>query len=140
MTEIRFAAQGDREFWLAADRHLSPSEWERKIRDKECYVLLADDAPVGLLRYNLFWDNTPFCTLLYVADGARGKGYGRALMLRWERDMAARGYRIALTSTQADETAQAFYRRLGYCDCGYLLADEKAAELFFKKQLVSEAK
>ena len=28
--------------------------------------MLENDKPVGLLRYNLFWDNTPFCTILFI--------------------------------------------------------------------------
>ena len=39
-------------------------------------------------------------------------------MAYWEKDMAARGYDLVLTSTQADEKAQFFYRALGYRDCG----------------------
>lgn len=138
MTEIRLANERDREFWFALDKHIAAAELEKKLRESECYVLVADGVPAGILRYNLFWDNTPFCTLLVVADGMRGRGYGSALMRRWERDMTARGYRTALTSSQSDEEAQGFYRRLGYSDCGYLLADEKAAELFFKKSLACD--
>ena len=62
----------------------------------------------ALMRYNLFWDNTPFCTLLYVDECCRGRGHGGALMRRWEADMKARGYGLLMTSTLADETAQLF--------------------------------
>ncbi|WP_423775813.1 hypothetical protein [Amedibacillus dolichus] len=31
---------------------------------------------MGLLRYNLFWDNTPFCTLLFINRNYHRKGYG----------------------------------------------------------------
>lgn len=36
----------------------------------------------------------------------------------WEQDMKRQGYGMLLTSTQVDETAQHFYRKLGYKDCG----------------------
>ena len=49
--------------------------------------------------------------------------------------MAARGHRLVMASTRADERAQGFYRRLGYRDAGCLLLREagyaQPAELFF---------
>ena len=50
----------------------------------------------------------------------RKKGYGKRLMAHWEADMKSKGYEITLTSTQVDENAQHFYRKLGYKDCGGL--------------------
>ena len=41
------------------------------------------------------------------------KGYGRLLMEHWEQDMKEQGHGMLLTSTQVDEDAQHFYRRLG---------------------------
>jgi len=129
----------DKEFWYRLDRHLPEKEFDNKVRTRRGYVLLADDIPAGILRYQLFWDNTPFCTMLYIDEGYRGKGYGRQLMEYWERDMRAQGYGMLLTSTQVDETAQHFYRRLGYRDCGGLLIDIPAyaqpMELFLIKDL-----
>ena len=63
MVEIRYVQAEDKEFWYSLDRHLPEQEFDKKIRDKRGYVLLEDNEPVGLLRYNLFWDNTPFCTM-----------------------------------------------------------------------------
>ncbi len=137
--DIRYAAPEDRSFWSRLDRHLPASEFEKKVRDRQGYVLFADDAPVGLLRYNLFWDNTPFCTLLLIEKRHRGQGFGRSLMERWERDMRAQGYDMVLLSTQVDEDAQHFYRKLGYKDCGGLTVDvpghEQPMELFMAKRL-----
>ena len=62
---IRPVEPGDREFWMTLDRHLSETEFDRKVRDQMGYVLLCQGQPAGILRYNLFWDNTPFCNLLY---------------------------------------------------------------------------
>ena len=36
--------------------------------------MLENDKPVGLLRYNLFWDNTPFCTMLFIDWNNQKKG------------------------------------------------------------------
>lgn len=74
------------------------------------------------VRYNLFWDNTPFCTMLFIDEDYQGKGYG-----------------MLLTSTQVDEEAQHFYRKLGYKDCGGFVIDvagyEQPMELFLIKSI-----
>lgn len=121
MEEIRFAMESDREFWFRLDRHLAPEAFARKVRERQAYICLADGVPAGLLRYGLFWDSIPFCNLLYVAEGSRGQGLGRALMQHWEREMKHLGFSLLMTSTQADESAQHFYRKLGYRDCGGLV-------------------
>lgn len=123
MTEIRHLRDTDKQFWYSLDKHLPEREFENKVRTKRGYLLLVSDKPIGLLRYNLFWDNTPFCTMLVIDKNYRGKGYGKQLMEYWEQDMKEQGYCMLLTSTQVDETAQHFYRRLGYKDCGGLIVD-----------------
>lgn len=139
MIEIRYVESEDRSFWFSLDRHLPESEFEKKVRNKQGYVLLEDNVPVGLLRYNLFWDNTPFCNMLYVDQSKQKKGYGRQLMIHWENEMKALGFGMIMTSTQVDETAQHFYRKLGYKDCGGLLLDipgyEQPMEMFLCKAL-----
>lgn len=108
----------DAAFWRRLDPHISAEKFERKARDGCGHVLLEDGVPAALMRYNLFWDNTPFCTMLYVDERCRGRGHGGALMRRWEADMKARGCGLLMTSTQVDETAQRFYRKLGDRGCG----------------------
>ncbi len=134
MIQIRYVGQGDREAWFRLDGHLPEREFEPLVRDQRGYVLLEDGEPLAVLRYSLFWSEHPFCDLLFVAEGARGKGYGRALLARWEADMAQRGYRLLLTSTRSDETAQNFYRDLGYRDAGGLLLPGEPTELFLVKE------
>ena len=137
--EIRFITTEDKPFWYSIDKHLPEKEFDKKIRDNQGYILIVDDKPVGLLRYNLFWDNTPFCTLIYIEEQHQKQGWGRLLMTHWEQDMRKQGYRMVLTSTQVDEDAQHFYRKLGYKDCGGLTVDvpgyEQPMELFMVKQL-----
>lgn len=136
---IRYVQEEDKKFWFHLDGHLSEKEFERKVRDKMGYVLLENEIPVGLLRYHLFWDKIPFCTMLFVDWKAQKKGYGKALMTYWEEDMKAEGYSVLLTSTQADESAQNFYRKIGYRDAGGLLLNvpeyEQPTELFFIKEI-----
>ena len=61
--------------------------------------------------------------MLYIDARYQRKGYGKKLMAHWEEEMKAQGYERLLTSTQADEEAQHFYRKLGYQDCGGLVMD-----------------
>lgn len=139
MFEIRYVEESDKDFWYCLDKHLPEKEFVGKVRNQQGYVLLADDKPVGLLRYNLFWDNTPFCTMLYIDENHQKLGYGKKLMEYWEKDMKEKGYGMVLTSTQVDENAQHFYRKLGYKDCGGFVIDikgyEQPMEMFMIKEI-----
>ncbi len=57
----------------------------------------------------------------------------------WENDMREQGYHMLLISTQVDEDAQHFYRKLGYIDCGGLIVNipgfEQPMEIFLCKAL-----
>lgn len=139
MTEIRYVQLNDKEFWYSFGGHLPNKEFEKKVRDKQGYILLEDDKPVGLLRFNLFWDNTSFCNMLFVDWNYQRRGFGKTLMEYWEADMKSQGYGVLLTSTQVDEEAQHFYRKLGYKDCGGFVIDitkyEQPMEMFFIKAI-----
>ena len=122
--------------WLAAhDHHISRDALEESLRAGRVLVMERDGDRVGWLRWNLFWDNTPFMNLLYLLEGHRGQGLGRALTARWEAEMASLGHRLVMTSTQSNEEAQHFYRRLGYRDAGALLLPGEPTELLFIKEL-----
>ena len=139
MLKIRYLTASDKAFWYRLDKHLPETEFENKVRTKRGYILLLDEKPIGLLRYNLFWDNTPFCTMLFVDPEYQRKGYGKQLMEYWENDMKQQGYGMLLTSTQVDEEAQLFYRKLGYKDCGGFVIDvpeyAQPMEMFFLKSI-----
>lgn len=139
MLEVRYMQMDDKEFWNRLDKHLPEAEFQRKVRDKRGYVLLENDNPVGLLRYNLFWDSIPFCTMLFIDQNHQHRGYGKTLMNHWEDDMREQGYGITLTSTQVDEEAQHFYRKIGYKDCGGMIFDipgyEQPMEMFMVKAI-----
>ena len=118
MSVIRFALPTDWSFWQAMDGRISRDLFLRKAAAGECYIAESARVPVGLLRWNRFWDEVPFCTLLVVDEAYRGQGIGRALAERWETDMRTLGQGMALTSTQVDEEGQCFWRSLGYVDAG----------------------
>jgi len=65
-----------------------------------------------------------------VREGRRRCGIGRDAVRSWEREMTARSFRRTLTSTQADEAAQHFWRRIGYRGCGSIALPGKPPELF----------
>ena len=126
--EIRYVELKDKPEWYKLDRHLPESGFEEKVRNRHGYVLLDGEKIIGVLRYNLFWDNTPFCTLLFIDEKYRGRGCGNLLMEHWESDMKSQGYGMLMTSTQVDEDAQHFYRKLGYKDCGGFVVDVSGYE------------
>ncbi len=117
---VRSVTDADKDFWFSLDRHLDKEEFDRKVRDRMGYVLMKGDQPIAILRYMLFWDSIPFCTMLYVQENEQRNGFGHMLMKHWEKEMKAKGYGLVMTSTQKDEEAQFFYRAIGYTDCGAL--------------------
>ena len=139
MFEIRYVQKDDKSFWGRLDRHLSKSEFELKVRDKRGYIISDGADPIGVMRYNLFWDSIPFLTLIYMKKSYRGKGFGKQALLSWEGEMRELGYKMVMTSTQVDEQAQHFYRRIGYKDKGGLFLDntpfEQPQEMFMIKPI-----
>lgn len=139
MIKLKKAEMWDADFWLSVDRHIDEAVFLRKCRDGMAYLILEDEEPAGVLRGSFFWEMIPFLDLLFLPEEKRGRGIGKAAMTLWETEMKEQGYTTLLLSTQADEEAQHFYRRIGYTDCGCLLLNDgthrQPAELFFKKEL-----
>ena len=137
-TTIRPADEADLPFLMTNDPHISPAELHNVVRLGR--VLLMETTagqPIGWLRWNLFWDNTPFMNLLYLLEDYRGQGCGRALVCRWEQLLQEMGYSFVMTSTQANEDAQHFYRHLGYEDVGGFLLPGESYELIMARKLPS---
>ena len=137
MLEIRKVDQKDKEYWFSLDIHISDEEFNFKVSTKTGYIIWKDNVPIGVLRYNMFWDSVPFITLIYIKEEQRGVGKNGILL--WESEMKAKGYNVVMTSTQVDENAQHFYRKIGYKDCGCLVLNipklEQPMEMFFIKQI-----
>lgn len=134
---IRHVMEKDKSFWYSLDRHMPEREFVLKVRDKRGYIICDDNKPIGVMRYNLFWDNTPFLTLIYFEESYRRKGFGRKAMFHWEEEMRNLGYEVIMTSTQVDEESQHFYRKLDYKDAGCLVLNtpplEQPLEMFLLK-------
>ncbi|MBD5117507.1 MAG: GNAT family N-acetyltransferase [Ruminococcaceae bacterium] len=133
--KIRFAAISDTDNLCKHDRHISKQELEASINMKRVYIAEEGDVFIGWLRYNLFWDNTPFMNMLYLLDGYRGKGNGKALVRHWENEMKALGFGTVMTSTASDEYAQHFYNRLGYAAIGGFTQEGEPYELILSKKI-----
>lgn len=139
MLEVEYAKQEDIPFFKKMDSQLPQAELLLKIRENRCYVLKNEGRPIGVMRYNLFWDLIPFLTHIYFDEAFRGKGFGTKAMKWWENEMGLKGYQLVMTSTMVEEGAQHFYRKLGYKDCGCLIKDFapyiETMEMFMMKKL-----
>ncbi len=132
---IRIATRADLPFLATHDVHIAPAEREQVLSLHRILLMEVDGQPVGWLRWGMFWDNTPFMNLLFLLDGYRRMGLGRQLVAHWEALMCAAGHTFVMTSTQANEDAQRFYRHLGYRDVGGFLLPGEPYELLLIKEL-----
>jgi len=136
MFRIKHVSADGKSFWFTLDKHLSQNEFELKTRDKRGYVISDGDKPIGIMRYCLFWDLVPFLNLIELEESYQRKGFGKQAMKHWENEMCNLGYTLVLTSTQSDEQAQHFYRKIGYEDAGCLLINRDGpSEIFLVKRL-----
>lgn len=133
--KIRLAEETDFCVLSEYDGHVSSETLKKKISDKNIFIANADGEFAGWLRYNLFWDEIPFMNMLFVTEKFRGTGIGAGLVREWEKMMSGQGYKTLLTSTQADEYAQHFYRKLGYTDLGGFFPFGKEYEIILGKRL-----
>lgn len=133
---IRFAIEADFNFFVEHDVHVSSDEIMSIIQQKRILLIQEDDAIIGWLRWNLFWDNTPFMNMLVIIEEYRNQGYGKMLVDAWETCMKNSKYQFVMTSTLCNENAQHFYRKLHYIDAGSLLLKDEPLEIIFLKYLM----
>lgn len=132
---IRYASENDYELLKKHDKHIYKTELINTIKAKRILTMFYDDTFIGWLRFNLFWDTIPFMNMLYLLKEYRGNGYGRELVRFQEKEMLKNKYKMVLTSTQSNEQAQIFYRKIGYVDCGSLLLPNEPLEIILSKHL-----
>lgn len=132
---IRLAITDDMAILCLNDMHIDRTELENLIKSSRVYIAEDNGNFVGWLRYNLFWDNTPFMNVLCVLEKYRGKGIGRQLVEHWEEQMKLLGYDTVMTSTASDEYAQHFYMKLGYKVVGGFLPEDDPYEVILTKGL-----
>ena len=132
---IRCANEKDLSWLAEHDRHIAAETLRDAVWQGRVLLAEQDGQTVGWLRWGLFWDEIPFMNMLYLLEGFRRQGLGRALVSRWVEDMRRQGHRRVMTSSQANEEGQHFYRRLGYQDAGALLLPGEPLEIIFLKEL-----
>ncbi|KQX46879.1 MULTISPECIES: GNAT family N-acetyltransferase [unclassified Paenibacillus] len=135
--KIVVATDSDYGYIRERDHHILENLILPKIKKKEIYILRnQDESNIGWMRYGYFWDNTPFMNMIWVDELYRGKGVGKQVVLLWEDEMKQNGFKLVMTSTQANEEAQHFYRNLGYRDAGCLLLENEPMEIILTKKLI----
>jgi ribosomal protein S18 acetylase RimI-like enzyme len=135
MMKIRMADPGDLEVLAKNDGHIGEHELKNNVSLGRVYIMECQGVFAGWLRYNLFWDNTPFMNMLYLLSEYRGMGLGHKLVLFWEAQMRAEGYTLVMTSAVSSEHAQHFYYKLGYTAVGGFATQDGSYELLLKKSL-----
>jgi putative acetyltransferase len=133
MITIQYAEQTDYLWLKEQDKWISDTVVQQKIENKEVYIVQKGGKIIGWLRYNLFWDNVPFMNMIYFLDEYRQKGIGTKLVKYWEEEMKQKGYNSVLTSTQSNEGAQHFYRKMGYKEIGGFKYFDDPYEIIFHK-------
>ena len=134
----RIASDSDLPFLCEVDKHVSHEVQADLVSLGRVMVAEVDGVTVGCLRWGMFWDELPFMNLLWVVSERRGQGVGTTLVQAWERSQVADGHTTVLTSTVSAETAQHFYRLLGYVDSGALFLPEEPTEIILRKPLRSD--
>ena len=133
--KIRTAEMKDLAILSRYDKHIRQEELQSGISLGRVIVMEQEGTIIGWLRWNLFWDNTPFMNMLFFLEGYRRQGYGKAMVSFWEKSMREAGYQVVMTSTLSNEEAQHFYRRLNYVDSGALLLPGEPLEIIFTKEI-----
>ena len=132
---IRYAATHDLAWLQDQEEHVDSDTLRKKIGARELIIAQSETELIGWLRYGFFWDEIPFMNMLFLIRAMRGRGIGRQLVEFWESEMRAKNYQLVMTSSQANEDAQHFYRKLGYTDCGSFQLPRQDLELIFCKSV-----
>ena len=131
--KIRYAELSDQQWLNEHDKHISERVLVNKINVNEIYIVEFEGKIIGWLRYNLFWDSIPFMNMIFVSKKYRKMGIGKELVKYWENDMKQNDYKNVLTSTQSNEEAQHFYRKMGYKEIGGFKYLNDPYEIIFQK-------
>jgi ribosomal protein S18 acetylase RimI-like enzyme len=136
---LRAAKDTDFAFLRGFSSEPRDDQLRAQIRDGRLRIVETSDGPVGFIKFYILWEVLPFIEVIIIRTDCRGRGIGRAAIRRWEEEMSARSFQRAITSTQSDETAQYFWRRIGYQDCGSLSLPGRPVELFMYRDISTTA-
>ena len=129
---IRDAREADFDFL----RGFSPGPTDERllaqIRDGRLRIIELTEGPVGFIKFYVLWEILPFMEVIIIREDSRGRGIGRQAVRAWEEEMARRAFPRTVVSTQ---TAQGFWRRVGYRECGSLRLPNWEVELFMYRDI-----
>ena len=132
---IRIAELKDLDLIKQYDKHIAEAALTNALTLGRIIIAEDNNDFIGWLRYNYFWDNTPFMNMLFILEPYRSCGYGKTMTAYWEKQMKMKGYDLVMTSSLSNEAAQHFYRKLNYVDAGALLLPDEPLEIIFVKKL-----
>ena len=73
MLHLQPALPGDWPLWSTLDAHLPEAAFRRATREQLAYWITTGGHPIGILRYQFFWETIPFLTLLLLEAPYRGR-------------------------------------------------------------------
>ncbi|HEY3521675.1 MAG TPA: GNAT family N-acetyltransferase [Rhodanobacteraceae bacterium] len=121
---IRRARTGDLDALVALEEatfdhdRVSPAQWRRHVRSQSACVLVAEGSDTVLGCVLVFFRRGSHCARLYsiaVAQRARGRGLGAALLKAAEREARARGCDVLRLEVRVDNAAAvSLYESHGY--------------------------
>lgn len=121
--------------------HVDEAAWQRILRqvspDELAYVLADGEAPIGYVQFRLggTFGLSGYVRTLAISPARAGAGLGRKLLAFAEAMILGHGPNVFLLCSSRNEIGQAFYRAIGYVECGrltsYVLEDED--EVVFRK-------
>ena len=101
--KVRSAEMKDIDFLSEYDKYVRKEELRTGIALERILVAEEEEKPVGWLRWNLFWDNTPFMNMLYLLEGYRNRGYVDSGALLFPEEPLEIIFTKQLSGSQADE-------------------------------------
>lgn len=134
-THIRLAVKEDLDQVKANELTIGGDIVETKIELGEVIVADDDGQVTGILRFSWFWDYLPFISYIWVEEGFRHEHRASKMIEKLEEITAGRNWQKVMTSTQADEKAQNFYRAVGFEDAGGFTMRDQPFELIMIKYL-----
>jgi GNAT superfamily N-acetyltransferase len=141
-TTVRFAVPSDLEACVALDQpHVPEDVIVAKIEREEILLAERSGELAGYVRLEYLWSMIPYLGLIWVVEGHRRKGVGRALLRYLEGFLRQKEHAALYSSSQADEPEpQAWHRHVGFGECGFIagINDGGIGEVFFRKRLKRE--
>lgn len=106
------------EFILKKD--FSKKYFLSKLKEKEINILTASQGSeiVGFLVEEKIYGGVGYCNWLGVIKQKRGKGIGRSLLQKWEKEIKNKGGHKLMLITQAEKD-RGFYKKCGFDEEGY---------------------